>query len=92
MDNLEFPDIYGDNAQVTLGNHGAALTFFLSEPLDEDPKGRAVVRVRMSMELARALAKLLAEQLLAVDKLLKQPEEGDDSDGSSDREQTGVAS
>jgi hypothetical protein len=70
MESSDFPDIYGDNAAVTLGNHGASITFFLSEPMDDDPRGKPVVRVRMSLEMVRSLSALLAGQLEVVDRVL----------------------
>lgn len=62
-----FPDVYGDSAMVSVGNHGIAVTFFLSDPLAEDTRGKAVLRVRMSRELASAVSDLLTRQLEASD-------------------------
>lgn len=63
MDNGQFPDAYADSVNVAGGPFGMALTFLLSDPgAQGDPAGaRTVVRVRLSPELARALAETLAQ-------------------------------
>jgi hypothetical protein len=63
MDDGQFPDIYADSINVAGGSFGLALTFLLTDPgAQGDPAAvRTVVRVRLSPELARALAETLAQ-------------------------------
>lgn len=63
MEDGQFPDIYADSINVAGGPFGVALTFSLSDPgaQGDVAAARTVVRVRLSPELARALAETLAQ-------------------------------
>jgi hypothetical protein len=56
----EFPDIFADGVTVSSGTYGMAFTFLLSDPFAPPAAGslpgRIVARVRVSAELAEALA------------------------------------
>jgi hypothetical protein len=59
----DFPDIYTDSLTVSVGAYGVAFSLFLSDPLADEPYARTVGRVRMSVDLAKALNTLLAQSL-----------------------------
>ena len=62
-DPTSFPDIYGDSAAVSVGAYGVAITLFLSDPMVDEPLRTPVGRVRLSVDLARAVHRLLGESL-----------------------------
>lgn len=66
MADPDFPDIYADSVNVSVGAFGIAITLFLSDPLEDQPFHRTVGRVRMSVDLAKAMNSLLAESLAKV--------------------------
>lgn len=63
MADSPFPEIYGDSAGISVGPYGVALTLFLSDPMADEPFRTPVGRVRVSVELARAIHRLLGESL-----------------------------
>lgn len=63
MADPDFPEIYGDSVAVSVGNFGVAFTLYLSDPVADEPFRRTVGRVRMSVDLARAMNELLADSL-----------------------------
>lgn len=69
MEPAEVPDVYADAASVASGKYGFALTFLLTEPPLEGQGGgqRVVARVRLSTELARAVATAVAQATVALD-------------------------
>lgn len=62
----DFPDLYSDSVAVSVGNFGVALTLYLSDPVADEPFRRTVGRVRMSVDLARAMNDLLAQALAKI--------------------------
>lgn len=57
------PDIYADSINVTAGNYGFTLTLIVGDPHPNEaqPRQRVVGRVRVSPELAGALARTLIQ-------------------------------
>lgn len=65
----DYPDIYADGFSVTAGRFGVTLTLLRSEPTGEpgahdDPR-EVVGRVRLSPNLAQAIAEALGKTLVA---------------------------
>jgi hypothetical protein len=58
-----FPDVFADTIGIATHPFGTALTFMLSDPSGADPS-RAVARVRMTPDLARALSAALTQSLV----------------------------
>ena len=63
MTEATFPDVYADGINVAGGPYGIALTFQLSDPArpGEADAMTPVARIRLSMELAAALAQVLQQ-------------------------------
>lgn len=62
MENESFPDFYADSINVASGPYGYALTFLLTEPNPGEGEAvRVVGRLRLSPELAKALAEALTK-------------------------------
>lgn len=57
------PDIYADGVQVAVGNYGITLSLLLSDPDKPGELGEVQGRVRLSPELAEAMAKILTDAL-----------------------------
>lgn len=66
MADPDFPDIYSDSVAVSVGSYGVAFTLYLSDPVSDEPFRRTVGRVRLSLDLARAMNQLLADGLAKV--------------------------
>jgi hypothetical protein len=87
-DDPTVPDLYGDGVSVGTGPFGVTLTIFRSEPLrppgDPGIPGRIVGHVRMSPELARALADSITKSLEAIPQatLVMERDEGSGDDPS----------
>lgn len=62
----DFPDIYSDSVAVSVGNFGVAITLYLSDPVADEAFRETVGRVRMSVDLARAMNDLLAQALAKI--------------------------
>jgi hypothetical protein len=63
-DEQDVPDIYADSINVAAGPFGFTLTLLMSDPTTQDDAPgvpRVVGRLRMSPELAGALARTLTE-------------------------------
>ena len=65
----DYPDIYADGFSVTAGRFGVTVTLTRSEPTGEpgpheDPR-EVVGRIRMSSNLAKAIAEALGKTLAA---------------------------
>jgi hypothetical protein len=56
-------NIYADAVQVSVGNFGVTLTLLLSNPDRPDELGEVQGRVRLSPELAEAIARILTDGL-----------------------------
>lgn len=72
----DYPDIYADGFSVTAGRFGVTLTLLRSEPTGEpgahdDPR-EIVGRVRLSPNLAQAIADALGKTLVAASQGAKQ--------------------
>lgn len=69
-DDPTIPDVFGDGVSVGTGPYGVTLTFFRSEPLrppgDPGIPGRIVGHVRLSPELAKALAESITRSFESV--------------------------
>lgn len=64
----DYPDIYADGFSVTAGRFGVTLTLLRSDPtgepgVHEDPR-QVVGRVRLSPNLAKAIADTLGKSLV----------------------------
>lgn len=58
-----FPDVFADAVNVAVNPYALALTFLLSDPMQQGDPGTAkvVTRVRLAPELARVLGEALAQ-------------------------------
>lgn len=66
MADSDFPDLYTDSVAVSVGSYGVAMTLYLSDPTADDPFRKTIGRVRMSIDLARAVNQLLAASLAKI--------------------------
>jgi hypothetical protein len=66
-----FPDVYADALSVATGPYGVTITLYLSEPprSGSPQRARIVGRVRVSPELADALASSLGARAAAGDSV-----------------------
>jgi hypothetical protein len=72
----DYPDLYADGFSVTAGRFGVTLTLLRSEPTGEagahdDPR-EIVGRIRLSPNLAKAIAEALGKTLAAASRTAQQ--------------------
>ena len=72
----DYPDIYADGFSITAGRFGVTLTLLRSDPTGEpgvhdDPR-QIVGRIRLSPNLAKAIAESLGKSLAAAPQTAQQ--------------------